>query len=176
VGLFGVPLPALPALVGLPATQDAVMLGFYFENDPENVDFPDQTPGPPLVIIPQSEVLDAGALTTPPIQPSWRLPEEETQRWRRWTADDGPTITRPLFLTGRRLFSFQWVGLTAAEMEQVMSWADQLNEDAWKWLHPEENTTLVFRFLEQLRAQQRGILYSIGPVRTLELVFIGGVP
>ena len=169
----GTALPPAPTLLA----EDAQIVGFYFENDPENIDFPPEIPGPELVIIPDREVVDASALTTPPFEPSWKIEMEEVENWFKWTADDGTPITWPRFLKGRRMFSFQWPGLTATEVETMLAWADALKENAWKWTHPDEGPPpLVFRFMGKVSATSKGIIYRVGPVRALELVFIGGAP
>lgn len=144
------------------------IFGFGLDDDPGNGDPPAVLVGSELQIVPGRESPSPAGLPVIPREPDAGYSEDANDLETRLQAETGHTHPAPLWTRGRRSFSVQWSGLTAAQRDELL--AVLIPNAAVAWRPKTAPDLLAFRVIERARAANQGLLYTI-TARLLELVW-----
>lgn len=160
-----------PVTIGTSPLQRSAhmtVLGFGLDDDPGNGDPPAVIVGTELQIIPGREAPDPGTLPVVPLEPNAGYTETGTDTETRMRVETGHAHSWPLWTRGRRTFSLQWSGLTAAQRDALL--AVLIPNAAVAWRPKTEPAALAFRVVERPRASNVAKLYTVSAT-LLELVW-----
>lgn len=123
--------------------DDTNWLGFYFETDPENLAFPNQTRGAEVALTPDGEA-DATSLSTWPIDPTNNWSEAPSLPLEEMRTPTGYRITWPKFLLPRDLRTWEWRGISKTQRDTLQTFIEDEAETAIKYQGPHDTAFRIY--------------------------------
>lgn len=124
--------------------DDASWIGFYFETDPENLAFGQQTRGGEVALVPDGEA-DATSLPTWPVLETNSWSEEQELPLDELRTPLGYRITWPRFLIpreGKR--TWNWRGMTKAERDTMQTFIEDNAATAIRHQGPDDTADRIY--------------------------------